>query len=68
MSTDDKLNNTVEDVKGKGKEAAGKLTGDDRLEREGKVDQSKSALKDAGEHAKDAIDDAKSSAKDALDR
>lgn len=42
----------VDDIKGKGKEAAGKATGNKRQEREGKGDQ----VKDT---AKDAVDDIK---------
>ncbi len=36
----------TEDLKGRTKEAAGDLTGDKRLEREGEVDQASSAIKD----------------------
>ncbi|KQX66159.1 CsbD family protein [Angustibacter sp. Root456] len=55
MGADDKLNNTGEDLKGKAKEAAGKLTDDERMEAEGKGDQSKADLKNAGEKVKDAF-------------
>jgi uncharacterized protein YjbJ (UPF0337 family) len=55
MSTTDKAKNTAEDAKGKVKEAAGKVTGNDRLEAEGKVDQTKSDVKQAGEKVKDAF-------------
>ncbi|MGN6299990.1 MAG: CsbD family protein [Angustibacter sp.] len=55
MGADDKLENTGEDLKGKAKEAAGKLTDDERLEAEGKGDQSKADLKNAGETVKDAF-------------
>jgi uncharacterized protein YjbJ (UPF0337 family) len=40
---------------GKGKEAAGQATGDDRLEAEGRGDQVKADLKQAGEKVKDAF-------------
>lgn len=36
----------TEDLKGRTKEAAGDLTGNERLEREGEVDQASSAIKD----------------------
>ena len=36
-----------DDIKGKAKEAAGKVTGDERLEDEGKADQVKSDVVDA---------------------
>ncbi|GHB22139.1 MULTISPECIES: CsbD family protein [Streptomyces] len=51
--TDD---NTVDKLKGKAKEATGKLTGDRRKESEGKTDQAKAkaggAMGEAGERAK----------------
>ena len=40
---------------GKAKEGVGKGTGDKDTENEGKVDQAKSSLKDAGEKVKDAF-------------
>lgn len=52
---DRRKDNTVEDLQGKAKEAAGKLTGDGSLERQGKKDQAKSDLKQAGEKVKDAF-------------
>ena len=55
MGTDDKLQNTGEDLQGKAKEAAGKLTDDERLEAEGKGDQAKADIKQAGEKVKDAF-------------
>lgn len=55
MSATDKAKNKVEDLGGKAKEAAGKLTGDKSTENEGKGDQVKSNLKDAGEKVKDAF-------------
>ena len=55
MGNDDKLQNTGEDLKGKAKEAAGKLTDDEQLEAEGKGDQAKSDFKQAGEKVKDAF-------------
>ncbi|HEY3542390.1 MAG TPA: CsbD family protein [Gaiellaceae bacterium] len=50
-----------EEAEGRIKEAAGDLTGDKDLQREGKVDQ-------ATGKAKDAVDNAGDAAKDALDR
>jgi uncharacterized protein YjbJ (UPF0337 family) len=55
MGTEDKASNQVEDVKGKVKETTGKATDDQSLENEGKADQSKSSLKQAGENVKDAF-------------
>ena len=55
MGAEDKARNKIDDVGGKAKEALGKVTGDKRSENEGKVDQAKSSLKDAGEKIKDAF-------------
>ncbi len=55
MGNDDKIENKVDDLTGKAKEAAGKVTGNDDLERDGKTDQAKSDVKDAGEKVKDAF-------------
>ncbi|MCU1545969.1 MAG: ral stress protein CsbD [Homoserinimonas sp.] len=55
MSADDKIHNSVEDMKGKAKEAAGKVTDNEKLEGEGKMDQSKADLKKAGDNVKDAF-------------
>lgn len=55
MGTDDKIRNAGENLAGKSKETVGKLTGDERLEAEGKMDQAKSELKAAGEKVKDAF-------------
>jgi uncharacterized protein YjbJ (UPF0337 family) len=62
MGTRDKASNRAQDMKGKAKEAVGRTVGNKKLERKGKMDQSKSAVKNAGEdvkhaasHVKDAI-------------
>jgi uncharacterized protein YjbJ (UPF0337 family) len=55
MGAGDKASNKIDDMGGKAKEAAGKVTGDRGTENEGKVDQAKSSLKDAGEKVKDAF-------------
>ena len=51
----------IDEAKGRVKEAAGSLTDDDRLKREGRTDKTKSSVKDkvdqAAEKAKDAVDD-----------
>lgn len=59
MGLDDKIENKAEDLKGKGKEAAGAATDDNELRAEGRSDQSKASFKDAGEKVKDAADDVK---------
>ncbi len=55
MGAGDKISNKIDDAGGKAKEALGKTTGDKSTENEGKVDQAKSSLKDAGEKIKDAF-------------
>lgn len=56
MSALDKVKNAVQDAQGKAKEALGKRNNDAGLEAEGKTDQSKADLKNAGEKVKDAFD------------
>jgi uncharacterized protein YjbJ (UPF0337 family) len=48
----------IDKVKGKIKQAAGKLSGDKQLEREGKVDEVKGAVKGAVEDVTHAVKDA----------
>jgi uncharacterized protein YjbJ (UPF0337 family) len=55
VSATDKMKNAVQDVEGKAKEAMGRATGDHSKEAEGRTDQTKSDLKDAGEKVKDAF-------------
>jgi uncharacterized protein YjbJ (UPF0337 family) len=55
MGLDDKISNAAEKVSGKAKEAAGRASDDERLEAEGRTDQSKADIKDAGEKVKDAF-------------
>ncbi len=54
---DDKIRNT-DDAKGRLKEAAGNLTGDDDLKREGKLDQAAGKAKDGIEKVADKVKDA----------
>ena len=51
----------VDEGKGRIKEAAGSLTGDDSLKNEGKADQTKASVKDS-------VDKVADKAKDLLDR
>jgi uncharacterized protein YjbJ (UPF0337 family) len=55
VSGTDKAKNKGQQLHGKAKEAVGKVTGDKRTQNEGKGDQVKSNLKDAGEKVKDAF-------------
>jgi len=64
MGTRDKASNKAQDLKGKGKEKLGGVVGNEKLEREGKRDQFKSAMKNAGEDAKQAV----TKVKDAITR
>jgi uncharacterized protein YjbJ (UPF0337 family) len=55
MGIADKVKNAAQDVTGKAKERAGKVTGDKETEGQGKKDQTKSSVKKAGENIKDAF-------------
>ena len=55
MGLDDKIDNKSEDLQGKAKETIGRATGDDELEAQGRGDQAKSDVKQAGEKIKDAF-------------
>jgi uncharacterized protein YjbJ (UPF0337 family) len=55
MGIDDKIGNKSEDLRGKLKEAVGRATDDQELEAQGKGDQAKSDIKQAGEKIKDAF-------------
>ena len=55
MSGIDKAKNKIEDLGGKAKEKLGEVTGDKSTENEGRADQAKADMKDAGEKVKDAF-------------
>jgi uncharacterized protein YjbJ (UPF0337 family) len=55
MSATDKIKNKIDDLTGKAKEAVGNASDDESMRNEGKADQAKSDLKDAGEKVKDAF-------------
>ena len=57
----------IDKTKGKIKQAVGKLTGDDKLVREGKRDVIKGQIKGAVEDVKGAAKDAKETIEDAID-
>jgi len=50
-----KTRNAAQKLKGQVKEAAGRVTGDRRLEAEGRADKTRANLKQAGEKVKDAF-------------
>lgn len=56
MGIGDKAKHAAEDVSGHMKEAAGKMTDNEKLESEGKMDQAKADVKKAGDDVKDAFD------------
>ena len=51
------MSGTVDQTKGRIKEAAGALTGDDKLRREGKLDQAVGKVKDAAGKVADKVRD-----------
>lgn len=55
MGLGDKIKHAAEKAGGKGKEAAGEVSGDDRLKAEGKTEQVKAELKQAADKVKDAF-------------
>ena len=57
MGVDDKAKNKAQEVKGQAKEGLGRAIDDQELEAEGRTDQAKSDLKQAGEQVKDAFKD-----------
>jgi uncharacterized protein YjbJ (UPF0337 family) len=59
MGYDDKAENQGTDIKGRAKEAAGSITGDEDLKAEGRGDQAEASMKKAGEKAKDAVGEVK---------
>ena len=67
MSTGDKISNKADDLGGKAKETVGGLTGDRDLRDEGRADQAKAAVKDAGEKVKDVAGDVGGKLKDAAE-
>ncbi len=61
------MSGNADDMKGRIKEAAGDLTNDDDLKREGKADQAGAKVKDAAEKLKDKVGDAVDAVKDKMD-
>ena len=55
MAIGDKVSNAAEQAGGKVKEEAGKATGDERLEAEGRGDQTSAKVKKVGEDVKDVF-------------
>lgn len=55
MAADNDAKNTAKDLLGKGKEAIGNLTNNDKLVAEGKADQTEASVKKAAENVKDVF-------------
>jgi uncharacterized protein YjbJ (UPF0337 family) len=55
MSAADKMKNKIDDLGGRAKEAIGRASGDPDTRTEGRADQARASLKDAGEKVKDAF-------------
>lgn len=68
MGVGDDMKNAAEKMGGKVKEGAGKVTGNEDLEAEGRVDQVKAAAKQAGQDVKDAATKAGDNVRDAFDK
>jgi uncharacterized protein YjbJ (UPF0337 family) len=59
------MGDKADEIKGRAKEAAGDLTDDDDLKREGKVDRKAATAK---EKAEEVVDNVRDKVKDVLDR
>ncbi|MBM7366542.1 CsbD family protein [Gordonia hydrophobica] len=66
MSFTDDARNKADDLKGRAKEAAGAVTGDDDLKTEGQADQAEAGLKGKVTEAADKLKDGVDSIKDKL--
>lgn len=55
MADENKAQNKAEELKGQAKEKVGEVTGNEQWQAEGKAEQVKSSLKQAGEKIKDAV-------------
>jgi uncharacterized protein YjbJ (UPF0337 family) len=62
------MGSEFDDMKGRAKEAAGDLTDNDDLKREGKADQFGATIKEKAERAKDKVDETVDNMKEKLDR
>lgn len=57
MSASDKVKNKAQEVAGKVKQHAGKVSGDESMETDGLADEVKADMKQAREKVKDALKD-----------
>ena len=63
MGLEDKVQHQATDAKGKAKEGAGAVTGDEDMKAEGRGDQAQASAEEAGRHFKEAAKDAKDTLK-----
>jgi uncharacterized protein YjbJ (UPF0337 family) len=61
------MGSRMDEAKGRAKEAAGDLTDDKDLQREGKMDRAGATMKEKFEDAKDTLDEAVDKVKDKAD-
>lgn len=66
MGADDTISSAAGNLSGKAKELAGKVTDDEGLERQGRLEQAKSSAKDAVEDVKEAAKKTADTVKDAF--
>ena len=57
MGVDDRIKHEVEEHVGKAKAAVGDATDNERLEAEGRAEQTEAKMKQAGDHVRDAAED-----------
>ena len=62
------MGSNIDDAKGRAKEAAGDITDNDRLKREGKADQAGAKVKEFADDVKDKVEDAVDKVKEKLHR
>jgi uncharacterized protein YjbJ (UPF0337 family) len=62
------VGSSLDDAKGRAKEAVGDVTDNDRLKSEGKLDRAGAEIKDIGEKIKDKVHGAVDAAKEKVER
>lgn len=62
------MGSSLDDAKGRAKEAVGDATDNDRLKSEGKLDRAGAEVKDIGDKVKDKVHGAVDAVKDRVDR
>lgn len=68
MDLDDKVKNKVDQASGKAKEAVGKLTDDEKMEAEGRLQHAKAVLAEDADKLKKSVENAAEHIKDAFKR